>query len=660
MLLAILRRSVLRGIGKGLPQAAPSWIARSVSGRPCTLPGAAARAWTLQGYAHSVFRHFRWLLPSLACALTICPVFGQNTAINADLLSRGPSALNVWKTYRPVPLPPLNTSNGPLLESSIRNKELDLSLSDFLKLVIENGLDVESDRYIYLLAQTDLLRARSGQAARGLPGAPIPNGLFAGAIGAAVGNAAGLSAGGTGATAITGNARQVVIGPRGNFDPSFLVNMSYDRLINPLNTVRVAGTPTVTVPSADLQTRFQQELPFGASYSVSFNFQRQSTTQRFLLYNPAFTSYFSVQVYQPLLNGFGLALNRRFITFAENNRKISREVFSQNLNNILSNAANLYWDYVAMQEQVRVAQQEVAASQRLYDNNRKAFDLGALARLDIVQAESQLAADRRDLVIAQSNLQLQEIRLKSVISKNITPELADAHIVATDPLPKPDDIQIPPVQEALEAAQNRASVRQAVLNVQNQRIAAMYTRNNLLPVFSSFVQFNTYTLAGATTPTLRQILQWEYPEYSAGFSLTFTVRNRSAQADDVRARLELRQAETSLQQVRSQVSLSVRTAITSLIQYRAQVQAAQQAAETSELTLKGEQARLANGISTPYRVILAQRDLVTAQMALTQAQVNYAKALIALELSTGTLLERNGLSFDEAFRGSLWTSSQKQ
>jgi len=529
-----------------------------------------------------------------------------------------------------------------------------------MRLVVENGFDLESDRYIYLLAQNDVLRARSGQAARGLPGAPVPAGLFAGAIGAGVGNAAGLSAGGTGATAISAAAKQVTIGPRGNFDPTFLVNVSFDRLVNPLNTERVSGTPTVTIPSMDLQTRFQQELPFGTSYSVSFNMQRQSTTQRFLLFNPAFTSFFSVSVYQPLLNGFGLALNRRFITVTENNRKISREIFSQNLNNSLSNAANLYSDFVAMQELVRVAEQAVAVAQQLYADNQKEFAAGVLARLDVVQAEAQLAANRRDLVAAQTNLQMQEVKLKSLISKNSTPELAEAHIEATDRLPEPGDIQIPPLGEAIAAAtRNRSSIREAQLEIENQRIAAVFTRNNLLPTFSVFAQFNSYALAGGTSPMFRQMAQWQYPEYAVGFSLSFSVRNRAAQADDLRARLEFQQAESSLQQVRSQVELAVRSAAIGLMQHRAQVEAAQRAVEASQQALQGEQLRLVNGISTPYRVILAQRDLVTARSAQTQAQVNYAKALIALELATGTLLERNGISFDDAFRGDLWKGSRK-
>ena len=583
---------------------------------------------------------------------------GEAAAIDTRVLSRGPSSLLFWSPYRPMALPPLNTKNGPLLEDSIHDGKLELSLAEFLALVVENGLDVESDRFTYLLAQTDLLRARSGQAARGIPQAPIPAALFAGAIGAGLGNNANVSTAGTGAAAISGAAKQVVVGARGNFDPTFSLNFSYDRVVSPLNTVRVAGTPTVTVPSLDLQTRYQQELPWGTSYSVSFNVQRQSTTQLFLLFDPAFTSYLSFQVYQPLLNGFGMALNRRFITVAENDRKISREVFNQNLQAIVANAANLYWDYAALRKQVEVAQQEVAASEKLVEDDQRGFEIGILARLDVVQAQAQLAANRRDLVTAQTNLQMQEVRLKSVISKSISQELADARIEPTERLPEAYDMQIPALADAVrDASQDRSSLRLLQLTMDNQQIAEKFTRNNLLPTFSVFAAFNSYSLASGTNAMLRQMAQWIYPEYSAGLSLTFNLRNRAAQADDVRDRLELQQTRVSLQRTRNQAEQTARTAVIGMLQLRAQLGADQKAVENGQEAFHGEQIRLANGISTPYRVILAGRDLAAAQLVLIQAQVSYAKALIALEVAEGTVLEKNGINFDRAFQGSLWKTS---
>ena len=300
----------------------------------------------------------------------------------------------------------------------------------------------------------------------------------------------------------------------------------------------------------------------------------------------------------------------------------------------------------------------MAASQKLYEDDQRGFVIGILARLDVVQAQAQLAANRRDLVTAQTNLQMQEVRLKSIISKSISPELADARVVPTEPLPEPNDIQIPALADAVrDASQDRSSLRLIQLTMDNQQIAEKFTRNNLLPTFSAFAQFNGYSLASGTNAMLRQMAKFVYPEYAAGVSLTFTMRNRAAQADDVRDRLELQQTRMTLQRTRHQAEQTARTAVIGMVQLRAQVEADQKAVENSQQAFRGEQIRLANGISTPYRVILAQRDLATAQLVLIQAQISYAKAFIALELAEGTILNKNGINFDQAFAGGLWKTT---
>src|SRR2546425_7562242 len=212
--------------------------------------------------------------------------------IDLDLLSRGrPAFPTVWNAYRPVPLHPIDSSNGPRVLRYIQQGKLALSLTEYLQLIVENNMALQAARYNYLIAQVDLLRARSGQAARGVPSVRVPGALFAGAIGAGVGNMTTGNNGGTGGTAISASARSVVLGPRGTFDPAISINLSWDRVVNPLNTIRVAGIPVVVTPSTVLQTRWQQQLPFGTSYSISFNMQRQSTTQAHIIYNPAFTSF---------------------------------------------------------------------------------------------------------------------------------------------------------------------------------------------------------------------------------------------------------------------------------------------------------------------------------------------------------------------------------
>jgi outer membrane protein len=575
--------------------------------------------------------------------------------LDLELLSRGrPISPLVWKAFRPTPLPTVNSSNGPRVSSHIQQGKLALSLTEFLQLVVENNLTLQAARYNYLIAQVDLLRARSGQAARGVPSVPIPGALFAGAIGAGLGNTANVSTAGTGGTSISGSARQVFSGPRGTSDPTLSINMSWDRVVNPLNSLRVAGTSTVAIPSAVLQTRWQQELPFGTSYSVDFNLQLQSTTQAHILYNPAYTSYFGLQVYQPLLSGFGRAFTHRFVSLAENDRRITYEAFAGDLSNTLSGAANAYWDLVALRERQRVTEQALALAQTTYQSTQQRIEGGILARAELVPAELQVASTRRDLIIAQTNAQLQEVRLKSLITKMIGPEIAAVSFEPTDTLDGTMETPIPPLDDALRNAMRKPSIRQAELELENHQIAETFTRSNLRPTFSIFAELNNHTLAPGMGEMLRQMWQYAYPEYSVGFSLSFSIKNRAAQADDVRARLERQQAEVVLDQTKANVTMQVRTAITNLTPSRSQVEAAQRAVAASQQAADAEQVRWSSGVSTLDKVYQTQVDLVRAQAAEVQARVNYAKAIVAAEGAAGTFLPNHGIAFEDALKGSLW------
>ena len=566
----------------------------------------------------------------------------------------------IWRAYTPPRLPALDFRNGPALYRHLSNGMLSLSLDDMLAAVVENSLQVRADRYNYLFSQVDVLRAESGQAVRGVPSAPLPGSMFTGAIGAGVGGATTLSAAGTGGAAISTNGRLVVVVPRGAFDPSLLLNLSYDHVVSPLNTRVVAGSPTVSVGSAVLQSRFAQELPIGTSYSISFNLQNQASTQAHLLFNPAASSVLQFQVYQPLLNGSGLALTRRFITVGQNDQEIVKQAFRGNLTTTLSNAANAYWDYIAIRRNVEVAEEVVRTATGQVTEAEQQRQFGAAAQIDVVTAQSTLAAGRLQLITAQTQLRQQEALIKSLITQADDPLIESAALDLTDPLPGPDDIHVPGLEETLTAAvERRSSVRQAELSMKNYQIAQAFTRRSLLPTLSVYALFSAVALDAGAPPALRELARWQDPEYAVGFSFSLPVFNRAAQADDIRARLETRQAATELQQTKQQVAEQARTASANILEIRKQLQAAQSAAASSRVAFEAEQERLRVGLSTQYQVALAQRDLVSAEGAEIQSRVNYAKALVAYQVAAGGFLEQHSVVLDDALRNGMWDELPK-
>lgn len=561
--------------------------------------------------------------------------------------------------YRQQAAPLLQLENGPRLGDLIREGRLEISLADALALALENNLDIAVQRYLIPMSEVDILRTKSGQAARGVQGASVPGGLSAGALGAGVTGDTG--GGGTGsAGGITGGGGAVNIGQVGSFDPFVNFGFSWDRVSSPLNTTVVSGTPTSTSNATSYSGSYAQLFPTGTSYFVALSGLRQSTTEN-RLFNPAVSSRFSLGFNQPLLNGRGKLSNLRFVTVARNNRRIADEVFRQQVVAVIVAAENAYWDFAAFQESVKVAEQSLAVARKLREDNRRQAEIGTLAPLDVVAADSEVAARERDLIVAQTNLQLQETRLKNMLSKRSDPALDAARLVISTPMPAPRDADIPEPADALSAAQqNRPDLRQAEGNLQNQSDAVNFTQQSLLPETAVFgllsgsgLEGNNALTTGGAGRALGEAFSYDFPEYAGGLSLSLSLRNRAAQADNLRAQLEHSQQQVSLLRAQNQVSLEVRQAIIGLLQGKAQVEAAREAARLARQTLDAEQKKLEAGVSTPYQLILRERDYVAAQQAEVQTVATYSKALVEMDRAMGATLSRNGVELQDALSGTV-------
>lgn len=577
---------------------------------------------------------------------------------------------HVLAPYKQSSIAPANLDNSQGLSQMVHDGKIELSLTQLAQLVVENNLTLAADRYNYGFAKTDLLRSQGGQAARGVAaaGANIPDAFFTAAIGSGVGNLAGL--GGIGLNgAITETTRTIVLTPRGAYDPTLIFNASWDRTASPLNTLVVAGIPDVLTNTAFYQLGWEQAFTTGTSFSVAFTNQRQGSTQNSLLFQPNVISRITIGVVQQLTNGFGRTVNRRFITASHNDISIVRNWFEQQVDTTLAQAEDAYWNLVLAQEQVESSQQAVKAAMDLLADSQVRATIGVMDPLDVLTAESGVAAARRDLIVAQTNLDQQQLSLKTLFAKQITESLGDVRIVATEPLPQPKPSDVPDLNDALHTAMmNRPELPQAQGAADNDKLALKLTRNLLLPTFNVYGYFAPGGLAGdsyanlsgtrvleqAGLPqALAEVFEGKFPEYAYGFTLTIPLRNRQAIADNIRATIDEQQDDVAYKRTANQITVQVRNAISTLVQARDQVEAAEQATDYSRQNAAAEQTKLNLGASTPYNVILAQNAVLNAELAELQTRVAYANALVVMDVSTGTILGKVHIDIDQALAGRL-------
>ena len=559
---------------------------------------------------------------------------------------------SVYKPYRARTVPKARLSNASKIPLEVRDGKLQLSMAQLVAAVVQNNLTLASARYYPSEAQTDLLRARSGASPRGVDVSSIPSGVFAGAQGGSILSSAGGGGGGaSNAGGITGGATAVRLSPSGLFDPTFSASFSIDHTSSPLNSVLVAGLSSVTNGTVAASFNYVQAFPSGTSITGSYSFQRQNSTQLHLLFNPDYTPGFTATVSQSLLNGFGYKVNRALVTVAENEQKIERESFRQQVMTALVAAENAYWDLIADRQSVRAAEQTLLAAKQLEENNRRELEAGVMANLDVITAQSQVAASERDLIVARTNVQYAELQLKTMFSKNLEEPFLSAEIETTDSFPDPEATPLPALSQATDIAhKNRPEVPIAEGNIKSQEDVLPFLRNALLPNLNVFALVNNVGLYNVFGTSFTEAIQFKYPQFAFGVTLNFSLHNRQAQADDVRSRLELQQSRDTLVRTQSQIEVDVQNAFIAATQTKAQVVAAVQAVRLEEQLLKAEQTKLASGLSTSYNVILIQRDLLTAQLAEVQARDAYAKARVTLDQAMGVTLDTAHVSLDDALK----------
>lgn len=599
--------------------------------------------------SHRVWTGLAAVLLGATIAMAQKPKASQPAEATGFDYTHSRSFPDVWSAYSSPFVPEAKLKNSELLSQLTSDGTLNLSLEDAIALSLENNLDIAVARYNLPIAQTDLLRAKAGGATRGVAGAFQSSAIFGGAIGSGVSSS--TSNGGSGAGGILGGGVPTV-SAAGCCDPNFYIAYGWGSTVTPLNFTIVSGVPIEAAHSAYVATGYSQGFLTGTSLSVMMFGSRESTNATTNLFNPDLASNLTIGITQHFLNGFGRRANARFIRIARNEQKYSASVFRQKVVDTVTKVMSTYYDLLADREDIRVAQEGLGYAQKLLADNKEEQKIGAVAQLDVAQAELAVAKRQQDLLTAENAFSQDAQSMKSLISKSFNGEIATVRINPTDQLPKPHEDDIPPFPEALrEAEVNRPEIVQAKVNLKDQRITIQATRNALLPSLDGFAAYSPTGLAGDLGGALSPLFRNRFPAYSYGVSLSIPIRNRVAQADAARALLEQRQLQMSLQQAENQSVWDVSKAESAVEQARGQLAAAKNVAALARDTLSMEHTKFTVGQATVQEVIDAQGALATAEGGEVKEEAAYAKALVQFEQATGTVLKRNNIGLADAERG---------
>src|SRR5207302_11336057 len=205
---------------------------------------------------------------------------------------------------------------------------------------------------------------------------------------------------------------------------------------------------------------YTQGFHFGGALIGAFNNTHLTTNNPTSLLTPQLGSTFQFRFTQNLLQGFGFLPNTAFIRIAKNNREISDVAFRLQVITTVDQVENMYWDLVFAYENVRVQEESLTYTQKALEDARRQAQVGTVPPIQVVSAQSTVATGQQNLIVAQHNLQLQQLLMKNAVSRSIEdPILAEADVVPTSTMLVPQQEPVTPIQELInDALRHRAEL----------------------------------------------------------------------------------------------------------------------------------------------------------------------------------------------------------
>lgn len=424
----------------------------------------------------------------------------------------------------------------------------------------------------------------------------------------------------------------------------------------------IEADETITSDYFDYSARIEQIIPTGANFSITLSSYKTESNQKFLSVNPRFGSTLRFFFSQPLLRNFGFKINRREIIIARNNRDMSESQFKTVLMDTVYDVESAYWNLVYSREDLEAKKQSLELARDLLNKNKREVEVGTLAPIEILSAESEVATREADILQAEALVKNNEDQLKTVINLVDEEEGVEMEILPVD---KPNFIlKEVSFEEALATAlQKRPDLQATKVDIKSREINLSYAKNQLLPDLSFNANYWSPgisgtqliydpldpfgdpidTRPGGSAEALRDALDFKYKNWNVGLTLSIPLNTVFSRAQQAQARVDLEQTTLRLKNQEQQVALEVKNAVRAVQTDYKRVQAYRIARELAEKTLEAEEKKLKVGLTTNYVVLQYQRDLADARSAELRAIIDYNLSLAQLDRAMGTSLEKKNI-----------------
>ena len=394
-----------------------------------------------------------------------------------------------------------------------------------------------------------------------------------------------------------------------------------------------------------------QEVPWaGGRYSVNWDGSHFSSNDGFRAFNPVLQSNLRLNYTQPLLRNLGIDGPRLQIAITRANREISDIQFRRTVVQTQRTVRYAYWGLVFARSLLEVQRQSLELAEESLRNNRRRVEVGTMAPIDIVEAESEVARNDEAVIIAEADVDRAEDQLRTLI---FDPDVPDFWSIRIQPSDAPIlQLRTIDVDAAIRNAHNnRTDLDTLDKTIENTDTNIRYYRNQRLPDVNLQVNYALSGIGGTefkrdqgflgpitgTEQTsfgsvLGDIFSNDFPNWTVRVTVAYPLGTSSAKANLERARLERTQADVRRRRLEVQIAAEVRDAGRNVTTNLRRVEATRSAQLLAERRLQAQQRRFEVGLTEPFFVFQAQRDLAIAQSREARAILDYTRSLVDFDV----------------------------
>jgi outer membrane protein TolC len=452
----------------------------------------------------------------------------------------------------------------------------------------------------------------------------------------------------------------------GIFDPAIFSRFASTRQNTP-TTDALQGAATLNQLNQPFNLNYTQTLQSGTQVLANYTNTKLSTNNSFALFNPAFNNNLQFQINQPLLRGRGAYITKLPVTVARSRLKAAQFNAEDQIINLLVQAELAYWNVVEARENLRVQEQTLTLADTALKRSQRELELGAISSLEIFQPQANYANAEIFVTQARYRLAQAEDAVRRQVGLDLNPDLRKLPLVLTEGVSVPADLKLDREDIVRTALSKRPDFKSLQQNLDVDDLNIQSATNALRPDLGLNLNYSTFGRGGTAFQTqnifgqrtivgvipggfgdaLSQLFGFGFPTYGFGVTLRLPLKDRVASANLADALVNKKLDALRVKSLEQNIRLQVLNAINQVENSKASVDLAKVARDLAQKRVDADQKRYELGTTTIFFVLASQNDLATAESNLVRESVNYKRNLLTLYQRTGQLLEERGIVIEK-------------